>query len=452
MKKILVAIWSLLLFMGCDDYLDVTPKGKLLPTTTQDFSEMMGDPSLPSAAYPIIEMMTDNCLMEEEDVSSSFTSSTTKAYLWQDEFYTKTEDDMLWTDAYGKIYTCNLVLERTDASTGGTEADKKRVKAEASFNRAYYYWLLHNSYAPAYSAETAASDMSVPLRLDTDLEVKLSQAMSDQVVKQLLEDIQHPEDLPQKASSVYHINRGGAYALCARIYLSIGDYENALKYAELALGENSELLDYNTYSFVNPDMPYSGINNRPEDEEDSPEVLMYRGTSFGSILSSCLISKDLMALYDQEHDLRWKFNYTFLERNGDLRETETPAILHDVAYSIGVPEMMLIKAECLARQHDRACLEVLDELRRHRFSTFTPLDVADDQLLQTVLDERRRELPFHGLRLFDMKRLAKEGIFTTIVTREVNGETYTLEPNSPKYLVPVSSKLISLNSNLLPNR
>lgn len=42
---------------GCDDYLDVTPKGLLLPESTQDFSEMMGDPAIPSNAYPIVDLM-----------------------------------------------------------------------------------------------------------------------------------------------------------------------------------------------------------------------------------------------------------------------------------------------------------------------------------------------------------------------------------------------------------
>ena len=55
---------------GCDDYLDVTPKGLLLPESTQDFSEMMGDPAIPSNAYPIVDLMGDNCFMEEDQLLS----------------------------------------------------------------------------------------------------------------------------------------------------------------------------------------------------------------------------------------------------------------------------------------------------------------------------------------------------------------------------------------------
>ena len=454
MKKIFIyMIFLAAVLYGCDDYLDVTPKGLLLPESTQDFSEMMGDPAIPSKAYPIVDLMGDNCFMEEDQLASSFMTSTGKAYLWQDEFFTKTEDDQIWNDAYSVIYTCNLVLERTDGSTGGSEADKKRVKAEARFNRAYYYWWLHSCYAKAYDPSTAAEDLSVPLRLTSDLEVKLSRATSDKIVAQLLEDIKDPEDLPEQASSSYRINRGGAYALCARVYLYLGDYENALKYAELALEQNSNILDFNSYSFKDPTRPYSGINNRPTNLRESPEVLMYRGTGFSSLISMCSVSEDLIASYDTLVDLRYKFNYTRLQRNGSPREQKTPAFLQELDYNIGVPEMLLIKAECLARKGDRECLKVLDQLRIKRIeqSAYRPLDVPDDKLLQTVLDERQRELVYSGLRFFDMKRLSKEGVYTKTVTRTFKGETFSLAPNSNQYLVPISSKLMTLNSNILPN-
>ena len=454
MKKIFVYMFFLATVLySCDDYLDVTPKGKLLPVSTQDFSEMMGDPSLPSEAYPLIDVMSDNCYMEDDRLASSFMNSSGKAYLWQDDFFTKTEDDPIWNDAYGAIYTCNLVAERIDGATGGTDVDKKRVKAEARFNRAYYYWWLHSCYAKAYDPETASEDLSVPLRLTSDLEIKLSRATSDKVVAQLLEDIKNPEDLPEKASSLYRVNRGGAYALCARIYLFLGDYENALNYAELALEQNSDLLDYNTYSFKNPGNPSSGVNNRPTNPWESPEVLLFRGDGFNDLFSSFSTSEELVASYDTLVDLRYKFNYTRLNLSGKPREEKTPAFLHKFDFSIGVPEMLLTKAECLARKNDRECLKVLDLLREKRIqeSAYKPLDVPNDKLLQTVLDERRRELVYQGLRLFDMKRLCKEGIYTKTVTRTFKGETFSLAPNSNQYLVPISAKLMTLNNNILPN-
>lgn len=452
MKKLLIYTLIAGLFCSCDDFLDVTPKGKLLPQNLQDYDEMMADPSHPSGAYPLVDMCGDNITLNEATVTSFFTRSTGKAYLWQDAFYTATEDDNVWNNAYSKIYTFNLVLERIDGAANGNEADRKRIKAEASFNRAYYYWFLNNCYGKAYDPKTADKDLSVPLRLDSDLEAKLSRATVAEVVKQMLEDIAHPEYLAEEVTNEYRISRGGGYALAARIYLTLGDFDNALKSANLALEQNSTLLDYNTYSFKNPERPYSGINNHPANYRVSPECLMYRGCGFSTLNSAHQLSDEQVACYDTLVDLRYKFNFTRLDRGGKPRSDKNPTYLQGLDYNISVPEMLLIKAECMARKGDNKCLQVLDQLRKNRIiAPYQPLNVPDSKLLETVLQERQRELPFHGMRFFDMKRLAKEGIYTKTVTRVFKDQTFTLVHNSNQYLFPIAPKVRSLNSNIVDN-
>lgn len=452
MKKILLYTLITILFSSCDDFLDVTPKGKLLPQTMQDYDEMMADPAHSSAIYPLVDMCGDNITLEETKIH--FNNSDGKAYLWMDEYYTATEDDAVWNNAYEHIYTFNLVAERVDNATEGNETDRLRIKGEAFFNRAYYYWFLHSCYAKAYNPATAATDLSVPLRTDSDLEAKLSRATSAEVVKQLLADIIHPEYLPEKAATEYRISRGGAYALAARIYLSLGDYDNAQKHAERALEQNNTLLDYNTYSFKNPAKPSTGIENRPSNYRKSPECLMYRGNNFSDILvNNSQISDDLLAVYDTLTDLRYKFNFTRIERNGEPRKEKNATYMQLLDYNISVPEMMLIQAECMARKGDRECLKVLDKLRENRIAraSWQPLNVPDSKLLETVLEERQRELPFHGMRFFDMKRLAKEGIYTKTVTRIYKGQFFTLAPNSNQYLFPIASKVQSMNNKIESN-
>lgn len=61
----------------------------------------------------------------------------------------------------------------------------------------------------AYDPKTADKDLSVPLRLDSDLEAKLSRATVAEVVKQMLEDIAHPEYLAEEVTNEYRISRGG---------------------------------------------------------------------------------------------------------------------------------------------------------------------------------------------------------------------------------------------------
>ena len=66
MKRICNIALAIILLCGCDSFLDVTPKGKLLPEKVQDFDEMIGDSRNPSSINPLAEMCGDNLYMTEE--------------------------------------------------------------------------------------------------------------------------------------------------------------------------------------------------------------------------------------------------------------------------------------------------------------------------------------------------------------------------------------------------
>lgn len=51
----------------------------------------------------------------------------------------------------------NAVLSKVDEFTDDSEADRNRVKGQALFLRAYYYYFLVNLYAKPYSSITADS-------------------------------------------------------------------------------------------------------------------------------------------------------------------------------------------------------------------------------------------------------------------------------------------------------
>ena len=271
MKKIYAIVLATVLLCGCDSFLDVTPKGKLIPSKVQDFDELIGDPINVSAANPLMEMCGDNIFMKEDYLTSYILSDIGKAYTWQKEFYRAEEDDVTWNEAYSVIYTCNLVLSEVPGINEGKDAYKAQVMAEAKVNRAFYYWFLHSCYAPAYDPETAGTDLSVPLVLEPDLNAKVRRATSDKVVAQILEDLKDVAmDLPEKSASEYHIPRMAVYGLAARVNLFFGNYDAALENAEEALKFNSELVDYNTFSFNDENNPYGGVDNRP-DPEYSPD-------------------------------------------------------------------------------------------------------------------------------------------------------------------------------------
>ena len=454
MKKIYNIALAVILLCGCDSFLDVTPKGMLIPEKVQDFDELIGHSRNPSGANPLAELCSDQVFWMEANLAGSMMSEMGKAYTWQEEFYRDEEDDMTWNDAYEIIYTCNLVMQETPGAKGGTDADKARVMAEARVNRAFYYWYLHSCYAPAYDPETAGTDLSVPLVLEPDLEAKVKRTTSDKVVAQILEDLKDVAmDLPEESISIYHLPRMAAYGLAARVNLYFRNYDAALENAEEALKMNNKLLDYNTFQFVNGENSSNGVRNRPIPME-SPEMIMHRSSGFDGILSFCCMSPELLGIFDTDADLRYKFNFTTLNRSGKPIEEPYPLFAQELDFNIGVPEMMLIKAECLARKKDPNALKVLNDLRKKRIAEDKYADlptVSGDKLLEVVLEERQRELVFNGVRFFDMKRLAKEGIYTRTLTRQFKETTYTLEPNSNRYMFPIAAKVRILNNGIEQN-
>ncbi|WP_302614737.1 RagB/SusD family nutrient uptake outer membrane protein [uncultured Bacteroides sp.] len=453
MKKIqlIIAVAALTAsFASCDKFMDTVPKGKVIPTTTDDFKSMIIDVTASSVAYPTANVCSDDVFNNNLDGNTS----NGRAYYWMEDFYKENEKDPAWNAPYEQMYKMNVVVENIMGATEGTLEEKEAILAEAKCWRAYYNWYLQSLYAPAYQASTAATDLSVPLVLIADLEAKHSRATVEEVTSAIWADLQNAETLlPENAANDYRPNKAAVYALKARIYFYMCEYDKAAEQAKLALAENSALNDMRTWSFKNEEKPFAGINNKPLNPRESPERIWYQSTGFSSMITSYCISDDLQAMYAAS-DLRFKFWFTNRTRGGDIWEDGRYRYLQELDYSFTVPEMMLIEAEALARKNDAKALDILNELRMTRFQTedYVPLTEADgDDLLAIVLAERRRELALSGLRWLDMKRLAKDGRYTQTLIRTLNGVDYKLEPDSKLYLFPIPPQVLSLNSNIIPN-
>jgi hypothetical protein len=114
---------------------------------------------------------------------------------------------------------------------------------------------------------------------------------------------------------------------------------------------------------------------------------------------------------------------------------------------VAVDEVYLIRAECLARTgNTTAALNDLNTVleKRWKKGTFIPFTASTPgEALTLILTERRKELLFRGLRWSDIKRLNKEGASITL-KRILNGQSFTLQPNDPRYALPIPEDIIEL--------
>jgi hypothetical protein len=77
--------------------------------------------------------------------------------------------------------------------------------------------------------------------------------------------------------------------------------------------------------------------------------------------------------------------------------------------------------------------------------------VDDDTALKLTLDERRREAMYNGLRWFDLKRLNKDPRFKKDLSREIEGETFTLPAGDNRYVLAFPRNILFFNEHITPN-
>lgn len=456
MKKIkyIAAVLSLSTLFSCGDFMDTTPKGIVIPKTVEDFAGMTRDVLVANSAYPLMDFSSDNLLLPVEFISSSVNSVIGKAHFWQKEFYRDDEDDSSWNKLYNNIYRMNVVIENIMTATEGTDQDRKRILAEAKVNRAYNYWILVNMYAKAYDPSTAKSDMGVALLLKPDLEAKLPRASVQAIIDQVIADLDGAENvLPIKSANLYLPSKASVHALRARVFFYMTQYDQAAAEAEKALSFNHEMRDMRSWSFKSATNPWMGITGVPLDNE-ATDILFYRSSDFSTVIQRMFaIDPEFLATFST-NDLRYKFFYTPIQPSGkDVYKDGTSRCLQVLSYSITVSEMLLIKAEALARKGNMEALNIVNEIRKYRFTpeNYVALTATSETLLRVVLEERRRELQMSGLRWFDMKRLAKEGLYTKVLKRSIGTTEYVLAPNSDLYVFPIPPKELIYNGNMVAN-
>lgn len=450
-----------LLLAGCQKYVDIRTQGTLVPSETSNYRLLLNNTGVLERSVSVPDLTSDDVELADLAQQRAVPNYVARAYTWQPAFYDGTETDQDWDSPYAAIFYANTVLAEVPSSTGSTDATKQQLLAEAQVHRAAAYLALVNCYAKTYTSSTAAADLGVPLLLTPAVNADLTRQPVQTVYSQIIQDLQAAApNLPTTVPFNTQPGRAAAYALLARTYLLMGDYGLARQNAEAALAIQSTLVDLNTYA--------SGATY-PRRIND-PEVILSKvaNTQFTSLSSTTTVlrlSPSLLTLLGTV-DLR----YTLFTRPASSITTAytgrifAKELLTGEPRNLGpsVPEMLLIKAECQARQNDGAgALATLNTLRIKRFRTanYLPLTTANARTpLQLVLDERRRELFCRGFRWFDQKRLNQDPAFAQTQTRTwqatttvVPAGTYTLAPGANRYLFPIPPIPQRLNPEIVSN-
>ncbi|WP_158085241.1 RagB/SusD family nutrient uptake outer membrane protein [Niastella vici] len=444
--KIIWFVLASMVMLSCKkDWIEVKSDKSLdVPTSIEDFQAMLDNAVIMNDNRPSLgEISADNYYLTDA-LWDSWVSINRNAHIWAGDIYSEiTTDQFNWNTSYRQVFYANIALEGIDKveQQGYNAAAWNNVKGSALFFRGEAFFNLSQLFSKPYSL-TGTDGAGIPLRLNANPNDASVRSGLQQTYDQILSDLQGSVDyLPVIPLYKTRPSKPAAYALLSRFYLVKQDYVNGLKYADLCLKLYDSLLDYNTLN-ANATFPIPALNR---------EVIFMTTMENAAFLPGThIVDSNLYNGYDL-NDLRKKILYR-ANTAGQLyfNGTYTGGALIQNSRTFGgiaTDEVYLTRAECYARTGNiTAAMDDLNAVMSKRMKTgfFVPFTAANSgDALKLVLQERRKETPFRGLRWLDLRRLNSEGANITL-TRTVKGQLYTLPPNDPKYVLPIPPDVISL--------
>lgn len=463
-----------ILFGACDDFLDIKPKGVLLPEFFEDYKRLLANRKMMTIDDSYTNYITDDIMLADQSVQFGRYIQATPIQRNLYSFVSgpilnKGETDPLWEDAYRRIYTLNTVINNVGTCSDGTPEQKEALLATAKFTRAYEYLTLVNAYANHYDVSSAATDLGVPIVLSEDISKGYKRNSVSEVYEQIMKDMEESEiGLPEKATSSFYPCKKSWNALMARICLYMGDYEKSRSYASKVVSGEPLLLDLTDFKIDYSKGPTDRLVNTitgasyPNIDEENPESLLTKNGNMIGFSRASYVSDDYLSMIDNDLpegaiDQRRAFFLTADTFKLYNQVYKFPGKTMWVGYcsfngGLNYSETMLTLAECHARLDDaESAYKLLDQFRDHRILNNKPLPrVGAQDALRIVLDERRREFITRGsIRLIDLKRLNRETAFRKDIVHSVSDEgTWTLPANDPRYILPLPPKVLSENPSI----
>lgn len=500
MMKIFISI-GLLVLLGltsCKDFLEENSQNQVKPSMVSDLEQiLLGDGYLDDYnIYDMTDIFTDaytcngilDATLQEEFDAKKW------RYIWSDKMFKKDgggDDPRFWAVPYQGIGTCNVVLDNLDDMEGDDRL-RGSLRGEALVLRAWYYLQLVNLYGLPYNEGDPATNLGIPLKLDSGVtDEKFTRNTVAEVYAQMEKDLLEGNRLLKEYDfdrNYYRIGHLAAKAILSRMYLYMEDWNKAAAYADSVLQVKPDLLDLNDLEA--PDLDYYSVFNSVYDVATPNEIIWMRQyakdagdkinyQSFTVKPCPFVLDKKFNNLFGTSYaawldgviqDLRGIF---FIDWGWDL-DADYFEFLHpycavkDIGYGrcqgIRSAELYLNRAEAYAREFIKEgkaeyrvkALDDLNHLRHCRFShdfEYEEVDIANgNELLDFILEERKRELTGETNHCwFDLRRNGMPEITHVFFTFPSEAkQEYKIPKN--RYVLPIPDEALRVNPRLVQNK
>ncbi|MCI7580242.1 MAG: RagB/SusD family nutrient uptake outer membrane protein [Prevotella sp.] len=459
--KTVMAVGITIAATSCEGFLDITPDGQVKRDEMLATNEGVED-----ALYGVYAKLRNTTLYGQEMYFSSLEimSQTLYCYgntgvtaLGQYDYNNTTVKNvfaMIWNDMYNNISNVNSVLN-APLVDGANAYPANIYKGEALALRAMMHFDLMRLFAEQITVNPNAK--GIPYATEFSLKTPDFETLAENY-NHVLADLQEAERLLADegeyenttsfmADRQIHLNLHAVRALMARVFLTKGDKEKALEYAEKVIVQSGRQLKTKTevindvagvlskkeclfgvyfsgfYTQVSAKLQqtisYSSLDLRGdfmEMYENGVSGLDFRTTAYFTSVDMGGTAKYRLSKFTDIYDL---------QNNASAR----PADLIQGINMIRLPEMYYIAAECLLDKDYPKALDYFNEVVTNR-----GLDAlsgeGEETLTQEVINtERYKEMIGEGQTFFNMKRL------NLSIPSYDNSVTY--RPEDGIYVVPI---------------
>lgn len=507
MKKISVVMIILLTSLcGCH-YLDDFSQDLVVVKSVADLDELLLGDVYMSSRTKVADLVSGdpgwfllildddiNAVVYEDRTSSPTTHHSGEVYeMLQNGYYgyttwqmdpgvphdggtANTYDESLWDDFYRRINICNIILDEIEKLPVTLESERLaalRVRGEAHFLRAYFYFVLNNVFADMYDPENASTTLGVPLKLtsyvehDKDKTSQFDRTTLDKVYAQIVADLQasirYFDQSPQ-IHSFYRTSGPAARLLLSRVYLYMQEWAKARMVAGELLAKNVSLLNYAGVSADN-----NVITRENREILFSQGSLNVQNSIDGKACDFC-VSEELYDLYDDD-DLRKSCFFTRVVSTGALsikgkyRQGLHQSYVSDLNMLRSSEAYLNMAEACVMAGDPTEAHKWLNDFRHYRINNYQDQSYDTETLVEEIRNERRKEFCIEcGHRWFDLRRYAVNKLYpyTKVLERIyahynsqnllVRTEIYQLAEHSQSYTFCIPKSVREFDTGMPDNQ
>ena len=426
---------------SCERFLEEKPDiNMVVPESPEDLRALLDISQYMNISPQVLEICSDDYYLETSDWNSLGSPTDRNLYIWNEEVYKEARSDGAWMNCYVQVYYANVVIHTIESGNmlQANRAEAENLLGAAFFYRAKAFFEIAQIWADPYDSINADNRLGIPLRLTPDFNVPNTRSTLEQTYRQILTDLTKAAEFLGYDPSE-HVNRPSqcaAYAMLARVYLTMGNFMLAAEMAEKALSIKNVLMDYNDLD-TTAMLPFKRFN---------VEVVFNSYLTTSTPTRRAKIDSVLYGSY-QVSDLRKYLFFVALPNGGygfKGSYYEDNAVYFN---GLTTAELYLICAESYMEIGDlQRSSNFLNDLlqKRYEHGAVFSYSGSESDYEDIVIRERRKELVFRGVRWSDVRRYNTSGR-DIVMERNIGGERFFLQKGSPRFTVPIPESVISIS-------